>query len=636
MKTLEIKVPQGIQYISEWGEYRLPRGQHCIVNKGVTGCGYTEYCLTSGDNVILCSPRKLLLENKRDQHKNDLNILYLENEVVDFQSSKTMKTKILDHWSNCQGPYGGIPCKIMVTYDSCHYVVETLKDLGLLDQFYFVVDEFQSIFSDAFFKSGVELDFVSVLQGCPNVTYLSATPMLDKYLDRLEEFKNLPMYVLNWKETGYVENVVLKRKNTNSLSKEAKLIIEDYLNGKFPMTLDPTTGKPVESKEAVFYFNSVSDITRIITSMKLTPQNTLIICANTPENQAKLKRKGFEVGKVPLKGEPCPMFMFCTSTSYIGVDMYSDCASTYIFSDPNITSLALDIHTDLSQIVGRQRNKFNFFKNNVTVFYKTQKKPVTREDFDKLQEERKSKTLDLLSAYQSVTNSQQSALISKFKDSIKVSKYSEDFVAVSSITNTPVYNTLIEVSNERAWEVSQKDYQDNISVTKALQGSGFTINSYTSEQDQIVSEFLDDHFYATGIFAEKMKLYCEFRDQYQGDSEVLSALMAKVPDQKFHQYYEYYGTSGCSSRRYKEIELYRGWKNVTLEDKLEEKIREVFKIGEKYSIPDIKNILNRFNQELGILKKAKATDLENYFKLFRVRIALPDGKTIFGYRLDLL
>ena len=633
MKTIEIKVPQGIQYISEWGEYKLPRNQHCIVNKGVTGCGYTEFCLGNSDNVVLCSPRKLLLENKSDQHKKDKNILYLENDVIDFQSSKTMGTRILDHWTNCMGPYGGKPCKLMVTYDSCHYVVEALKEFGLLDQFCFVIDEFQSIFSDAFFKSGVELDFVRVLQECPNVLYLSATPMLEKYLDRLDEFCNLPMYILDWRETGYVENVVLKRKNTNSLSKEAKLIIDDYLAGKFPMTLDPTTGKPVESKEAVFYLNSVSDITRIVSSKGLTPKNTLIICSNTPENQAKLKRKGFEVGKVPLKGEPYPMFMFCTSTSYVGVDMYSECASTYVFSDPNITSLALDIHTDLSQIVGRQRNKLNHFKNDVTIFYKTQKKPLTREDFDALQSQRKNSTGVILKDFEKLTPQGKIEYLKKIKDSIIVSKYSNDFVAVSSITNQPVYNTLIEISNERAWEVSQRDYQDNISVTKALHNSGFCTETYTSEQDQIVSEFLDNHFYTTGIFAEKMRMYCEFRDTYAGDLEILAALNARIEDQKFKMYYDYYGTSECKSRGYRELDLYRGWKNFTLESQLKEKILSKFKVSDRYSRSEIKEVLNQFREELGISGKAKATDLGDYFKLTKTCITLPNKTVVNGFKL---
>ena len=91
MNKQEIKVPLGIQYISEWEDYKLPKGQNCIVDKGVTGCGYTEFCLTNKENVILCSPRKLLLENKRDQHSKDPNILYLENDLTDFSDVKTME-----------------------------------------------------------------------------------------------------------------------------------------------------------------------------------------------------------------------------------------------------------------------------------------------------------------------------------------------------------------------------------------------------------------------------------------------------------------------------------------------------------------------------------------------------------------
>ena len=58
MEKIKLEVPYGIQYISEWKEYKIPRGDHFIVDKGVTGCGYTEFCLTNSDNIILCSPRK--------------------------------------------------------------------------------------------------------------------------------------------------------------------------------------------------------------------------------------------------------------------------------------------------------------------------------------------------------------------------------------------------------------------------------------------------------------------------------------------------------------------------------------------------------------------------------------------------
>ena len=93
MERTEIEVPLNIKFISDWKEYRLPEG-HCIVDKGVTGCGYTEYCLVNDTPVVLCSPRKLLLENKLEQHPEDNNILYLKNDIKDYDDVKKFKEKI--------------------------------------------------------------------------------------------------------------------------------------------------------------------------------------------------------------------------------------------------------------------------------------------------------------------------------------------------------------------------------------------------------------------------------------------------------------------------------------------------------------------------------------------------------------
>ena len=57
-----LNVPIGVRYISDWKELDLPKG-HYILNKIVTGCGFTEYCLNNCQKLILVSPRKFLLEN---------------------------------------------------------------------------------------------------------------------------------------------------------------------------------------------------------------------------------------------------------------------------------------------------------------------------------------------------------------------------------------------------------------------------------------------------------------------------------------------------------------------------------------------------------------------------------------------
>ena len=192
-----------------------------------------------------------------------------------------------------------------------------------------------------------------------------------------------------------------------------------YKEGKYPMTITDDK-KLVISTEAVFYFNSISEIIKLIHRLELSPDEVNIICANTKENQAKLnklsrelkydpkKGKGFIIGRVPLKGEINKKYTFCTKTAYIGSDFYSTCASSYVFADPNIDSLALDISLDLPQIVGRQRNKNNPFKNNIIIFYKTLRKGeiITREEFDKRQLRRKKATNDLLDGFSFLTNDQ--------------------------------------------------------------------------------------------------------------------------------------------------------------------------------------------------------------------------------------
>lgn len=396
-----IKVPFGIKYISEWEDYSYPEG-HCIVDKGVTGCGYTEYGLTNDKNVILCSPRKLLLENKAEKHKDDINILYLENNIKNFENSKDLEVSMADHIIKCR--LNNLPIKFMITYDSAHYLIDYLVSKNLIDRFYIIADEFQSIFLDSYFKAEVENSFLTGLQVCPNIIYLSATPMLDKYLSRLSEFRDLKYYYIDWSDSGYVETIKIQRKQTGALSSEACIIVGNYLEGNFPMAINERN-EIVKSTEAVFYFNSVTEIIRVINKSGLTSEQVNILCSNTEDNRRKLKKIKHYIGKIPMENEPNKMFTFCTSTCYIGADFYSKCASTYIFADPNLKCLALDISLDLPQIAGRQRDRENPFKNNITIFYKTTRGEnlEDRQAFDRLQKERRDATEVLLSDYNNMS-----------------------------------------------------------------------------------------------------------------------------------------------------------------------------------------------------------------------------------------
>ena len=631
----EILVPSDLEYISDWEDYSLPTG-HCIVDKGVTGCGYTEYCISNNYDLVLCSPRKLLLENKYDQHQGEDNIFYLRNELENYSDVSDLKEKLRNHILNCN--FKRKPVKILVTYDSTYLIVDSLKEFGLLNKFFFIVDEFQSIFLDSYFKSEVENDFVEYLQDCPNVLYLSATPMLDKYLEKIDEFKNLPMEILDWSKTGYVETIRLQSKRTSSLSEEASKIIKAYLDGDYPMLIKEG-GEIALSKEAVMFFNSVTEITRLIKKFKLTPEQCNVICTKSNPDQVKKVEKlgkGWAVGKIPKRGQPNKMFTFCTSSCFIGSDFYSKCASTYIFADPNLECLALDISLDLPQIAGRQRDKDNPFKNLVTIFYRTLRDENIndRAQFDEYQRRRKERTEQVLRGFSDIVRDDDKAVIlEKIEDSIILKKYSGDFVSIDRKTGRPVYNKFIEVANERAWEVIQEDYQTEINVTRSLERSYKIIRTdYKDRDDKIVDEFLGK-FYKYTVFRDKMRSFCEFMDKYSDNEYIKNKLLFKIPDPRFLNYYNFLGTESCRSCSFQEDVILSRLKTYLSRDIIYSELCKNFNIGERLSRKEIKDRLSIVYDNAGIKQNPKATDLEDWFELRNATVLSDAGKQLRGFEI---
>lgn len=645
MDKVILKVPAGIQYISDWKDYQFPKGQ-CIVNKGVTGCGYTEMCLTNSKNVVLCSPRKMLLENKRDQHVKDLNILYLENkytftpnssEESYFEFISDFENKILQHIVYCAGK--GLPVKFMITYDSSKYLIDYLSRLNSLGNYYFIADEQQSIFTDSFLKAEVENDFLENIVRCPNVIYLSATPMLDSYLEQMDEFRNLPYYQLDWSESGAIENIVIKRKRVRSLGEQLYKIIDDYKKQKFPIYID-SKGNIIKSNEAVFYVNSIGQIISAILCRGLKPEEVNILCSNTDENRLKIRQKlgkDFKVGKIPLRGEQHKMFTFCTSTVYVGADFYSPCASTFVFADPNLSCLALDISLDLPQIMGRQRLKENPFKNVVSIFYKTTygENFEDRAQFDKVQEERRENTKAILALFQKGSDDEKKLFIERLRVFSLIKKYSSDFVSISRTSKTPVYNRLIELAYERAWEVAQKDYQDSISVAIALSNIGtVSVNDvvdYKDKDDQALDDFMIK-FTSTNIFLNRMKLYCEFMDENIDNDYLVDSLNYRIGEMKYRNYYNLFGTEGCRSVGYVEGRLISMIEDIMKKDSLRAAIIKKFPIKSRFSRRYVKDALGKIYDEFGISVTPKATDLGEYLELREIKVQ-ESGKRVNGFEV---
>ena len=666
MQKETIPVPEKIRYMSEWKSYSIFDFPH-ILNKQIPGCGFTEYCITNDEDVILCSPRKILLQNKYDQHRDDVFLVVneydsdpgtdkdltkdekykepnkskaeIEKGMQELEVAKNiffndLTFKISTYIKVCR--LNNKPVKILVTYDSFRIVKDILLHQGELSKYRVVVDEFQSIFTDSKFKSDTELQFVSNLQGINKVCYVSATPMIDKYLEMLEEFKDLPYYELDWEtlDPGRINKPKLTVKGLVSVFTEAGPIIKSYLDGNFDhryVQLEDGNVKNVESKEAVFYVNSVNNITSIIKRSKLGPDQVNILVANTQDNANKIKKRlgaKYKIGTVPLRDEPRKMFTFCTRTVYLGADFYSDNAKSYVISDANIDTLAVDITLDLPQILGRQRLRENPWRNEATLFFKPIKFADSSDSFEKKLDRKVKKSENLLTVFDESRDVLKGDLSERYQDIAKLMNYKKDFVAVNKIKVdgetklVPVFNNLVMVAEMRAYEIQQVDYASRFTVFNELG------NISTVEDKSVLEDFFKEYEQVKGR-EKKLQFICEY--YFAGNS--IRNIVDLVTEKRFKEYLTILGPEKCKSAWYKISDLDKKLNIISFdENKILEEINKEFKVGESYTNVSIKEKLGEIYKRIGYKASPKANDLGNYFDIKKCLIQ-EGSKRVNGLKL---
>ena len=599
-----IKVPVNVNFLNKWAGFELPRG---IVNKGITGCGATTLAIEDEHKSIICSPRINLIKNKCQQHKGTLAV------YGDVRNSE-----IEDYLRNSPKP------KILATYDSVPRLNALIKDKP---DWRIVVDEYQYILIDSGFKSETEIRLLEALRDFPYVTYISATPIADKYMLQMDWFKDMPYTVLEWSN---VEKRFVKRVQSKNPINNAIEIVRNYQKGIYPSVL--VNGEKVESKECVIFLNSVTNIANIIKRTELQSDEVNIIVAFNEENNILIKKLGadFGIGSIPMKGEQHKKFTFCTSTAFAGCDFYSTCASTFVISDNKKAYTSIDIATELAQIAGRQRLECNPFRNTTTFIYSVDV-GESKGDSYKANLGKKLQDSDEYAKHNNdLTGKNREFAITDIQTCQKLNKYSEHYVCYDEATNRFFVNNMAYLNDCFSYDVQKENYSSGIMVRKQLEDSGFNVNGNVAHSDY---EEQLECIIKKESFADRMKRYCEYRKQKETSMFVLVNEVMERQNEDLKMYYDSLGYERIKALGYKELNLKNEVMNRRETYHLNKEFRAIFPVGAKMLTDVIKQKMEEVYARYGIRQKGVASHLEKRFgiKIKPAKILLADGSRKGGY-----
>lgn len=600
-QTLTEKVSSGIKFLGDIPGFELPNG---VLNKGITGCGATTVALTDPYSTIICSPRNELLRNKSDQYPNSLLVIGGVNvdEIINYIN----KTPIP---------------KILVSYDSFPKLLECISDKS---KFRVVVDEFHFILQDASFKSEVGLALLNKLKVFPYVTYLSATPILDKFIDKIDFFKDIPYTKLDWEDKELIE--VVRIKSPNPISAAIR-IVENYKNGDYPKILLPT-GEWVESTECVIFLNSVNNNVNIVKPCRLSPEDVNLIVGASEDNDKQISKigEGFSRGRIPLKGEKHKKFTFCTSTAYAGCDFYSESASTFVISDNKRLNTSIDISTDLVQIAGRQRLETNPFRKHIYFIYNTSIAETNDEQFYEYINTKVETTQQEIESNNNASTELKKLRIANNKRLQTIQRYSETYTLYNEDQGIFVLNELAYLNEIYSYEVQKHNYQNGSIVYKQLKDAGFDVKDpqiwkvFDDKIDQIISKVR---------FEDKMKEYCELIEDNNTSSITIAQKIAKS-NPNLKSYHELLGGQRIKALGYKEANLKKEINNFRKFNQCYDIISRNLKINEFISAKEAKKIIAEAYTQLGITVSPKGSDLSRWFDISGENERI-NGKMTRGY-----
>lgn len=409
MKKETVKI-KGFTYLSNHIQH-LP--SHCLLNKGITGCGGTTVELQSSRNSIILCPTKNLVNCKAS-----LGYFKVDGSVKESQ--------IMNYVNNTIGYK-----KIVATYDA-------LPKLMKLTDYFLLIDEYHLLFNDYSFRNDAIVFILKNYDKFTNWCFMTATPLKDEFI--LDELKGVDQITYEWDDTKLVDIQII---DTYYTTKELLNLIEKH-----------------SDKNLHIFLNSVKTINTVIN--KLDTEDYRIICSKSSKSK---------VTNYAEITDPICKINFYTSCAFEGCDIYDENGLCIIVSDTNIATTVLDITTKVRQVCGRLRDSKH--KDKVVLVLNTNKHRyagVSKEEFLKKVAESEKSGKNIARIFEDSTDEDKKDLASVFSFETYSTKY------VNKYKNTLFFDPNLKSLDVYNYNLISEIYNTCISVLMECQKVANTAN----------------------------------------------------------------------------------------------------------------------------------------------------------------
>ena len=361
-------------------------------------------------------------------------------------------------------------------------------------------------------------------------------------------------------------------------------------------------GEDIGSNWHIF-LNSVEGIGWIIRNAGLTTENTRVVCSQSNGKQNAAKLHGFPISST---SDTVRMFNLYTSTAFEGCDIYDERGRTFIVSEPYKTHTMPDISTSFIQIAGRIRN--SIYNGEVIHLYGTtgNHKTVSPDEFERV-------------TWETVKKTEQ--------DLEHINALSEDFRA-SIIRNLPYINEPFVIEDNGkltvdrnmakleivGYRVVNGVYSSQVTVEDEMKKNGISIEESDSDtapkniQTMIQSRtnFKDIYTRYSEIRREKPIMFTT-----DWEIELSEAIYPFIRDA-----YTKLGDQKIKALKYRVgaiQDALTAMSRVDTDLKIVEMADRRFPKQTPIPVKKIKEELQKIYDTLGISKRAKATDMEQWY-----------------------